>query len=179
MGDISPRGNYRPKLDQTFFNVVKFIKRYFLAEKKAFRGKKSKVRLTGIAAASATGEKLPMFVISKSKNPHCSKNVKNLPCEYKSQKKSRMNSEIFEEWVRKLDRKFRAVDRKIALIIDTWPAHPSILNLTNVQIAFLPPNTTSILQPMEQGIIANLKAHHWGRVVRLLCRALEKKEPCP
>ena len=118
MGDISPRGNYRPKLDQTFFNVVKFIKRYFLAEKKAFRGKKSKVRLTGIAAASATGEKLPMFVISKSKNLHCSKNVKNLPCEYKSQKKSRMNSGIFEEWIRKLDRKFRAVDRKIALIID-------------------------------------------------------------
>ena len=27
-----------------------------------------------------------------------------------------MNSEIFEEWVRKLDRKFRADDRKIALI---------------------------------------------------------------
>ena len=42
MDDISPRGNYRPKLDQTFFNVVKFIKRYFLAEKKAFRGKKAK-----------------------------------------------------------------------------------------------------------------------------------------
>ena len=43
-----------------------------------------------------------------------------------------MNSEIFEEWVRKLDRKFRADDRNIALIIDNCPAHPSISNLTNV-----------------------------------------------
>ena len=93
-----------------------------------FQGKKSKFRLTGMAAASVTGEKLPIFVIWKSKNPCCFKNVKHLPCEYKSQKKSWMNSEIFEEWVRKLDRTFRADDRKIALIIDNCPAHPSISN---------------------------------------------------
>ena len=90
-----------------------------------------------------------------------------------------MNSEIFEEWVRKLDQNFGADDRKIAFIIDNCPAHPSISNLTNVQIVFLPPNTTSILQPMEQGVIRSLKAHYRGRVLRLLCRALEKKEPCP
>ena len=88
-----------------------------------FRGKKGKVRLTGMAAASAT-EKMPMFVIWKSKNPRCFKNVKHLPCEHKSQKKSWMNSEIFEEWVRKLDRTFRADDRKIAFVIGNCPAHP-------------------------------------------------------
>ena len=90
-----------------------------------------------------------------------------------------MNSEIFEEWVRKLDRKFRADNRKIALIIDNCPTHPSISNLTNVQIVFLPPNMTSILQTMDQGVIRSLKAHYRGRVVCLFCRALEKKEPCP
>ena len=91
-----------------------------------FRGKKSKVRLTEMAAASAIEEKLPMFVILKSKNPCCFKNVTHLPCEYKSQKKSWINSEIFEEWVPKLGRKFRADDRKIALIIGNCPAHLSI-----------------------------------------------------
>ena len=90
-----------------------------------------------------------------------------------------MNSEIFEEWVRKLDRKFRADDRKIALIIDICPAHPSISNLTNVQIVFLPPNTPPILQLIDQGVTRSLKAHYRGRVVRLLCRALEKKKACP
>ena len=132
-----------------------------------------------MAAGSAAGEKLPVFVIWKSKSPCCFKSVKHLPCEYKSQKKSWMNSEIFEEWVRKLNRKFRADDRKIALIIDNCPAHPSISNLTNVQIVFLPPNTTSILQPMDQGVIRSIKAHYRGRVVRLLCSALEKRETCP
>ena len=150
-------------------------KTYHLKGEKCSGGKKSKVRLTGMAAASAVGEKLPMFVIWKSKNPRCFKNVKHLPCEYKSQKKSWMNSEIFEEWVRKLDRKFRADDRNIALIIDNCPAYPYISNLTNVQLVFLPPNTTSILQPMDQGVIRSLKAHYRGRVVCLLCRALEKK----
>ena len=154
-------------------------KTYHLKGEKCSGGKKSKVRLPGMAAASAVGEKLPMFVIWKSKNPRCFKNVKHLPCECKSQKKSWINSEIFEEWVRKLDRKFRADDRNIALIIKNCPAHPSISHLTNVQLVFLPPNTTSILQPMDQGVIRSLKAHYRGRVVRLLCRALEKKEPCP
>ena len=66
-------------------------KTYHLKGGKCSGGKKSKVRLTRMAAASAVGEKLPMFVIWKSKNPRCFKK-----CEYKSQKKSWMNSEIFE-----------------------------------------------------------------------------------
>ena len=86
-----------------------------------------------------------------------------------------MNREIFEEWVCKLAQKFRADDRKIALIIDNCAAHPSISNLTNVQIIFLPPNTTSILQATDQGLIRSLKAYYQGKVVRLLCRALKKK----
>ena len=139
-------------------------KTYHLKGEKYSQGKKRKFRLTGVAAASAVGEKLPMFVMRKSENPRCFKNIKHLPCEYKSQKKSWMNSEIFEEWVRKLDRKFRADDRNIALIIDNWPAHLSISHLTNVQLIFLPPITTSILQPMDQGVIRSLKAHYRGRV---------------
>ena len=50
-------------------------------------GKHSKVRLTGLAAANALGEKLPMFVIGKSGKPRCFKHVKQLPCRYRSQKK--------------------------------------------------------------------------------------------
>ena len=153
--------------------------KHITSKDKSVPGKKSKVSLTGMAAANATGEKLPMFVIWKSKNSCCFKNVKHLPFEYKSQKKSWTNSEIFEEWVHKLDRNFRPDDQKIALIIDNCPANPSISNLTNVQIVFLPPSTTPILQPMDQGVMRSLKAHYQGKVVHLLCRALEKKEPCP
>ena len=85
----------------------------------------SKVRLTGMAAGNAIGEKLPMFVIGKSKTPRYFNHIKNLPNKYKSQKMSWMDSQIFEVWVLKLDRTFRMEGRKIALIIDNCPAHPS------------------------------------------------------
>ncbi|XP_037803619.1 tigger transposable element-derived protein 6-like [Penaeus monodon] len=90
-----------------------------------------------------------------------------------------MSSEIFEEWVRKVDRKFWVDGRKIALIIDNCPTHPTLSNLTNVQLVFLPPNTTSILQPMDQGVIRSLRAYYRGKAVRLISRALEEKKPCP
>ena len=65
--------------------------------------KHSKVRLTGMAAASAAGEKLPIFVIDKSAKPRCFKHVKSLPCYYRSQVKNCMNSLFFDEWLRKLE----------------------------------------------------------------------------
>ena len=53
-----------------------------------------------------------------------------------------MDSQIFEEQVRKLDRTFRMEGRKIALLVDNCPAHPFVSDLTNVQLVFLPANTT-------------------------------------
>ena len=50
-------------------------------------GKLSKICLTGMAAANATGDKIPMFVIGKSKSPRCFKGVKHLPCRYRNQNK--------------------------------------------------------------------------------------------
>ena len=58
-------------------------------------GKHSKVRLTGLAAANAEGDKLPMFVIGKSAKPRCFSGVRTLPCRYRSQLKSWMDSMIF------------------------------------------------------------------------------------
>ena len=153
-------------------------KTYHFKGQKCSEGKNSKVRLTGMAVGNAVGENLPMFVIGKSKTPCCFKHIKNLPCKYKSQKKSCMDSQIFEEWVRKLDRTFRMERRKIALLIDNCPAHPSVSDL-NVQLVFLPPNTISVLQPMDQAVIRSLKAHYRGRVVRRLCRALDKTKTLP
>ena len=64
--------------------------------------------------------------------------------------------------------------RKIALLIGNCPAHPSISDLTKVQLVFLPPNTNSVLQQMDQGVMRSLKAHCRGTVVRQLCRTLNK-----
>ena len=69
-------------------------------------GKHSKLRLAGLTGANAVGEKLPLFVIGKSKKPQCFKHIKHLPCRYRSMKKSWMDSILFEEWVREVDKRF-------------------------------------------------------------------------
>ena len=117
-----------------------------------------------------------MCVIGKAKKPRCFKNVKNLPCTYRSQKKSWMDAEIFSSWVKQLDRKFTLVNRKIALLIDNCRAHPTeIPNLSSIEIIFLPPNTTSKLQPMDQGVIRSLKAHYRTKLVRKFLTDIELK----
>ena len=90
-------------VDFGFFYQCLPSKTYYLSGKKCPGGKNIKVRLTDMAAASATVEKLEMFVIGKSKKPRCFKNVKQLPCRYRAQKKSWMTGVLLEEWVRKLD----------------------------------------------------------------------------
>ena len=64
-----------------------------------------------------------------------------------------------EKWVRvrELDGKFLRENRKVALIIENCPKHPTIGNLSNFWLIFLPPNTTPVSQPMDQGVIKMLK----------------------
>ena len=154
-------------------------KTFHLKSEKCSGGKNSKIRITGLAAANAVGDKLPMFVIGKSKTPRCFKNVSSLPCRYRSQKKSWMDSALFEEWVRELDVKFEKQNRKIALIIDNCPAHPTIADLSNVKLIFLPPKTTSVSQPMDQGVIRCLKAFYRRRLVNIMIQRLEKGQDLP
>ena len=132
-----------------------------------------------MTAANAVGEKLPSFIIGKSKKPRCFKHIKHLPCRYRSQKKSWMDSILFEEWVREVDRRFTKEGRKIVLLVDNCPAHPSINNLASTELIFLLLNTTSKLEPMDQGVIQSLKAHYKKMSIKKLIEAIEKEKPLP
>lgn len=68
------------------------------------------------------------------------------------------DTQIFEEEVRKWDAELKS--RKILLLVDNCPAHPIISNLRNIELAFFPANTSSILQPMDQSVIKSLKGHY-------------------
>ncbi|KAJ0173757.1 hypothetical protein K1T71_010906 [Dendrolimus kikuchii] len=99
-----------------------------------------------------------LMVIGKSKNPRCFKNIKKFPVTYKANKSAWMTSQLFEEEVRKWDVELKV--RKILLLVGNSPAHPFISNLQNIDLAFLPPNTTSLLQPIDQSVIKSLKGHY-------------------
>ena len=46
------------------------------------------------------------------------------------------------------------------MFVDNCAAHEPVDKLHAVKLAFLPPNTTSKLQPMDQGIIYNVKVKY-------------------
>ena len=81
--------------------------------------------------------------------------------------------------MRKLDTKFDAEGRKIVLIIDNYLAHPNVDNLKAIQLAFLPPNTTSKTQPMDQGVIRALKAFYRTNVVRRQIKYVDEGKTTP
>ena len=54
-------------------------------------------------------------------------------------------------WVKELDWKFVAQDRKITLIVDNCPAHPIVDGLKAIELTFEPPNTTSKTEPLGNG----------------------------
>ena len=111
-------------------------KYYSLKTEKCSGGKHSKIRITGLAAADGVGDKLPMFVIGKAKNPRRFKKIKKLPCRYRSQRMRWMNSALFEKWVKDVNKKFQVEGRNVAFIIEDCPAHPNIENLSHVKLGF-------------------------------------------
>lgn len=71
-----------------------------------------------------------------------------------------MTSDIFIEWLRIVDRQMFSQNRSILLFVDNCAAHPTVDKHRAIKLAFLPPNTTSKLQPMDQGIIYNMKVKY-------------------
>ena len=67
-----------------------------------------------------------------------------------------MTSELFNDWLIDLNKKMLKSKLKILLFIDNAPFHGTA-EFSNVKLVFFPPNTTSILQPLDQGVIKNFK----------------------
>ncbi|GFR91480.1 tigger transposable element-derived protein [Elysia marginata] len=140
-------------------------------------GKLPKDRITLLVATNMDGsEKLPLMTIGKFEKPRCLKNIKSLPTTYRSNKKAWMTSKVFEEWLRKLDRSFLLQGRSVIIFVDNCTAHPHVKDLRAISLVFLPPNTTSVLQPWDKGIIQNLKTLYRKRVIRRMVAAISNGE---
>ena len=77
-------------------------------------------------------------------------------------------------WLRNMDQYFQKQNKKIALILNNCTAHLSI-KLDNIELIFLPLNTTRVLQPCDQGIIKNLKYNYRKIILTKYLAAIEIK----
>lgn len=149
---------------------------YEVRGKKCTGGKKSKERVTVLLCCNADGsDKHVPLVIGKAAKPRCFKNIRSLPVIYKNSKRAWMTSAIFVEWLRLWDRKLQMKERFVVLLLDHCPAHPSTITpgLVNIKLVFFPPNSTSMLQPLDQGIIRCLKTRYRHRVIQHILFRLE------
>lgn len=138
-------------------------------------GKHSKERITILFATNMDGsEKLKPLVIGKSKKPRCFKGVTSFPLTYCANTKVWMTAVLFRQWLQALDKDMKKQKRKIILFIDNCTAHNDVPTLKNVKLEFLPPNTTSKLQPLDQGIIKVFKGYYRTEIVRKLLECIDE-----
>lgn len=140
--------------------------------------KSRKERITVALCANATGtHKLIPLVINKYENPRALKHCKNnLPVIFKSQKNAWITQTLFYDWFKNYFKSSvrahqlnNGVTGKVILLLDNCAEHivPSdMMDKDHFKIIYLPPNTTSLIQPIDQGIIVKLKAVYRHETIR-------------
>lgn len=99
--------------------------------------------------------------------------------DYNHNKKAWMTGFLFEKWIVELDEKFTKEKRNVLFLVDNCSAHNQNVKskLQSIRLEFFPPNLTSILQPMDKGIIRTIKVHYRNTIVLRLIDRIEKKLP--
>ena len=146
-----------------------------------------------LMCATADGShRLKLCVVGKYRRPRCLKNVMDsLPLHYYHNRSAWFDREIFSSWFfdhaipeiykDQIERqKISHENVKALILIDNAPAHPSGEILCskegNIKVMFLPPNTTSVIQPMDQGVIECCKWFYLTKLMRECFVVIESEE---
>lgn len=159
-----------------------------VTEKYAPGFKMQKQRITLMVCANASGNhRLPLLAVHTAKKPRCFKglNMDTLPVNYYNQKSAWMNQEIFRDWFHKVfvpsvrdDLLKKNLPPKAVLVLDNAPSHPSQEDALEsedglIKKFFLPPNSTALIQPMDQSVIENLKRRYRKKFLQNLISEAE------
>lgn len=170
---LSPCQVYNSDETGLFFKKLP-SKTFVTQDEKSAPGRKScKERITVQMCCNSTGDnKVRLMVIGRSKKPRCFHRrdfAVNEYVYYKSNKTAWMTSSLFDKWfhdefvpsVRSYSSKM-GIAPKALLLVDNAPSHPK--NLTSddglINVMFLPPRSTPVLQPMDIGIIRPFKSYY-------------------
>lgn len=68
------------------------------------------------------------------------------------------------------------ISSKIMLIVDNAPGHPPVIGdlHPNIKLIFLPPNTTSLIQSIDQRVTVALKAYGLRRTLAQVIATTEE-----
>ena len=88
-----------------------------------------------------------------------------------------MTATLFQEWLEWFDICLQKQKKKICLLLDNCSAHKiDDPGLQCIELVFLPPNTTSAIQPLDQRIIKNFKHYYRRRMLQKIVLAIDADE---
>ncbi|KAG6620774.1 putative jerky [Phytophthora cinnamomi] len=114
---------------------------------------------------SADGrEEPPLHFVGKAKEPRPFKNHdvnKEMGATYINTPTAWMNTAKFCDWLSNFNEFIQPQQRRVLLLVDNVSSHDETgVQLSNIRVEKLPPNTTAALQPKDQGFIKSLKDHY-------------------
>lgn len=172
-------------MDETGLFFRCFPKRSYIGKdenENELRGSKKMVdksRVTLVVCTNTTGShKLPILMIGKAKQPECFKYIRACPTPYSSQPSAWMDINQCQKW---FDEVFapevtRRTRKRVALIWDNCPGHKIVNKHSNIDIFYLPKNSTSRTQPCDQGILRCLKISYKHDLVMKVLDVVENWE---
>ncbi|XP_061774524.1 tigger transposable element-derived protein 1-like [Nerophis ophidion] len=147
--------------------------------------KAQKDRLTLVMCGNAAGFMIKPGIIYKSENPKALKNKnKNvLPVFWMHNPKARMTNSLISNWFHqcfipevRLYLAEKGLEFKVLLLLDNTEGYTVDVSFDGVQIEFLPSNTTSLIQPMDQGVSLAFKALYTQSILQNLVDAKDSDE---
>jgi hypothetical protein len=145
---------YHPRdvfnMDETAFFYRREPRGSLTVNKKEKGRKQSKHRITVCVATNAAGtEQLPLHFIGQSKVPRPLKNrdlLAEIGATYTNTAKAWMNTVKYCDWLLALNERMQLEERQVLLLVDNASSHNNAsIELSNVAIRKLPPNTTAVL----------------------------------
>lgn len=131
-----------------------------------------------ILAACNTSDalKLTPLLIEKSTTQGPSRILMLISCtESTNHRSAWMDHKILSDWLFKEFFPVRGVVKKTKAIYESYlitgqcafsPRHK--LYRGEIKAKFLPPNVTSLIQPLDQGVLKTMKRNYWQRLLQML-----------
>lgn len=179
---------YRPEqvfnMDETGLYWKKLPQRTYIMKEEArapgFKAQKDRVTL--LMCGNAAGFMIKPGLIYRSANPRAlkKKRKESLPVFWMHNQKAWITKSLTEKWFHecfvpgaKDYLESKGIPFKVLLIMDNASGHHVDLSCEGVEIEFLPPNTTALIQPMDQGVIRAFKALYTRNSLQHLVDAMD------
>ena len=176
----SPNDIYNGDETALFYKLLPHRTYCFDGDKPAGSAK-CKDRLTLLIITNMDGsDHRKLSVIGKSKTPRCLQKkykmqVKDMSVDWYASKNAWMTGEIHHQIMTKLNNEMRLSNRHILYVCDNASSH-QVRDYSHIKFLMLPPNATSIMQPLDQGIILSAKMRYKKKLAERYLACVENNK---